>query len=87
MNGRDSALLEFKFGVSKKVVYVYSPYKDIDPMVVKKIDFVEKNLRGLQGVKSEYKAHLSFKFFMPDLEVYCLATTSKHMVCLVETVI
>lgn len=35
----------------KKVVYVYSPYKDIDPMVVKKIDFVEKNLRGLQRGK------------------------------------
>lgn len=39
-----NALPEFKFGVSKKVADVYSLCKDIDPMVVEKIDFVWKIL-------------------------------------------
>ena len=49
---------------------MYSPYKDIDPMVVKRIDFVEKKSEFCKGVKSEYKAQLSFKCFMPNLEVW-----------------
>lgn len=65
-----NALPEFKFGVSKKVADVYSLCKDIDPMVVEKIDFVWKILELRKGRQSEYKAQMVVKFFMPNLEFW-----------------
>ena len=70
MNEWMNARPEFKFEVSKKIVDVYSLCKDIDPLVVEKIDFVWKILEVWKGRQSEYKAQMVFKFFMPNLEFW-----------------